>query len=345
MIDNQSGEVNISGDTEISSQSTGRLITNMGTLTISEGTITNMQGMPIYNEGMLNVSGSAKISSGADYTAIFNTNELNVQGGNINSTQHYGIYNDETGTANIGGTTQISGKIAFGNLGTANVTGGTLTTDTGDAIVNEESGTITISGNTQLTGIYDYTTFENRGISYINGADLSPNISGTIGNSGSMTITAGKFECEASTFAAITNKSNGTLKIQGENIEIISEGAGVGNVETAEIIGMPTIIGNRNAVQNGKIGDIENNLATLKINGGNISTDDSNAITNEANMEIDGNANISNSSSSYPTLHNKSTLIIKGGTITNKAKGYSVYNDGGTVEHIGGTLSTPYRIN
>ena len=66
------------------------------------------------------------------------------------------------------------------------------------------------------------------------------------------------------------------------------------------------------------------------MSGGTIISDNGNAINNFGEVNYSGTAQLRSGSASYPTLYNNSTGVarITGGTISNTANGYAIYNVG-----------------
>ena len=344
------GTINITGG-NLSSQGSNA-ISNFGTIQIS-GTakVTNSEGLntpTIANIGSADLTIKGGSVQTENHIAIYNTAEstLTITGGNIQSKTSGGVYNEgilgitggtveginaivNEGRANVGGTVQLLNKgqnyaiISNRNNATLTLTGGTLVANSSNVIKNDAGGTVNIKGGnlrSDVNAISNYGKMEISGTAQITN-DGTLNTPAIANNSGaSLTITGGTIKSE--NHMAIYNARGSTVEITGGSIQ--SKYNTVNNSGTMKVGGTAQItndgikVGSQETYPN----IYNQNGATLTVEGGTITSENSSAIHNCSGA----------------------TLRISGGNIRAKKSGeYGVYNDGSSnVTITGGTISSKY---
>ena len=144
--------------TEIASSATADyyVLTNNGTVTISEGKVTSpYRGIKNAESGTLNITGgniSTTHSYGTDNSGI-----LEISGGNITSDNSIGILNRDSGNLSIMGGTIKGEEDTIGSTGTGgiiSISGGTITSNEKAAVSVCKGTTVTITGGNIVGGLY-----------------------------------------------------------------------------------------------------------------------------------------------------------------------------------------------
>ncbi|MDD3023459.1 MAG: hypothetical protein PHE26_06130, partial [Syntrophomonadaceae bacterium] len=159
LIDIAAGNtLSICGNTSISYDGKGFCIYNLGTLSMSGGTINNSgTGKCLRNDGTALISSGIMRTDNSSADTILNNKDLTISGNATVSSSNDGIINAETLSALTinGGTitqTGTEGSAVFNDRGTINMTGGRVETTSASGLCFGISGggnnSITISGGT-----------------------------------------------------------------------------------------------------------------------------------------------------------------------------------------------------
>jgi len=307
---NSGGDLSISGVTVSGAKITsgnGGAFNNLGTLFVTDSTISNNDGNPNGGSGggIANNGGTLRITNSiiSDNTAYQGAGIGNFNGGNLtilystisgNSLTSFG---GGGGIRNYSGTLTVSNSIISGNSG--NSGGGILNNGTGTFIVSNS----TISGNSASgggAGIFNY------GIGTVLYSTLSGNISTSgLGQGGGIynTTSGGNLTISNSTLT-----SNSALKAGG----IWNNNSGIISISNSTLSG--------NISTSGKGGGIYNRLSTLTISNSTLS---GNSATNDSGGGIfnNGTLNIANTiianSPSGGDFAGTAAVLISGATAAN----------------------------
>ena len=283
---------------------------------------------------------------------------LNIANKTINLTSDTGTYTLSRTMAanliNIGSSNTL-------NLSNIKIDGGGV--DTGIGVVAVQYGT-TLNINQGTTIIENGPNAGGRGVDN-SGGHLVLNAGSIISNLGNAIIGSGVFDIKDGIVYNETTIDgypvvylwDGTFNVLGGNIEgrgsspaiyadggalNVSGGTMTSNANTIYIRdanNMPTV-----NISNGTISSTEDsafyNIAPATITGGTFTASNSNTIINgkKGQLTIDGTPVLTNTSESYPTLYNYGTVEIKNGTFTSPER-YALYNSGNATI-TGGSFSS-----
>ena len=283
---------------------------------------------------------------------------LNIANKTINLTSDTGTYTLSRTMAanliNIGSSNTL-------NLSNIKIDGGGV--DTGIGVVAVQYGT-TLNINQGTTIIENGPNAGGRGVDN-SGGHLILNAGSIISNLGNAIIGSGVFDIKDGIVYNETTIDgypvvylwDGTFNVLGGNIEgrglspaiyadggalNVSGGTMTSNANTIYIRdanNMPTV-----NISNGTISSTEDsafyNIAPATITGGTFTASNSNTIINgkKGQLTIDGTPVLTNTSESYPTLYNYGTVEIKNGTFTSPER-YALYNSGNATI-TGGSFSS-----
>ena len=152
------GTLNISGTANVNS--TAQPVANMGTLTISGGTVTSSGvggAFANYAGGTANVYGGTLSSTGSAGEIIYNLGSLNVTGGTYTATQPITMIYGNNSVINITDATIVYNGLVIRAAGTSRIT----ITDSSVTSTNSTYGVIHLEGDTQMNSIR--STIQNTG--------------------------------------------------------------------------------------------------------------------------------------------------------------------------------------
>ena len=225
---------------------TDNIITNRGTLVITDTTVTqnntagelNSTKRAVYNLGTLTVDGkvgvNGTVNGGVSLTTILNNGTLNVNNGLITSTSNSAISNTSTGTVvvNAGSITGAVGIINNSqSTGTIIVNGGSINTS-GHGIRNYIGNVEFNNGNIQ-TGLWgDGIWTSSTGNVSVTGGTITGGTNGVVTTgTGRITITGGTIEAKSTSNSGNAVNSHGKLTIGNNN------DANIATTQTPVLIG------------------------------------------------------------------------------------------------------------
>ena len=284
IINRDSGTINISGDSVISSNSSDAIL--------------------IYNYSNLNMTGGTATSSSSKYT-LYNAagSTTSISNGNIHSENSYAIYSNGTleigGTANISNTSSSVATLYNLTNGTFTMTGGTLTSENYRGIIN--NGTLEIRENANINSKSSTIYNQSSGKATITGGTVISVNSIAINNYGTVEIGENaNISNNATNYATISNQSSGILTISGGTIisksavTITNQSSGTLTITGGTITGVTNVIKNYGTLEIGGTSNISNTSSTyptvynystgiLTITGGTIINNDTSyyAVYNE----------------------------------------------------------------
>ncbi|KIT15151.1 hypothetical protein [Jannaschia aquimarina] len=274
---------------------TATTITNTGTITVSDGAALTRPVGSITNDGTLNLSGTVNT------TQLLNRGTLNatttgVVAGDLLTSGNADLAGRVNGAFSNTGTAETVGNLTLGgtaqNSGGFVISGGDTVTNSAGAFVN--TGTATVDG--VLTGALD-----NR-----NGLTLSGRVGGTLGNSGTISVTG-----DSTVVGALSNGASGRITIDdGATLEAQ---AGLDNANQLTIDGTLD-------------GDLTNASRTTLAGG-----DVEGRVTNQAGATLTS----SGASAITGPVTNAGTLNVTGGTLE---AGSGVINNNALTISDGATL-------
>jgi len=360
--------VSIECKAEITATADGKLFVNMGTLTISGGTIGN-QGMLIDNSyiGTLIISGG-EISTTGGAHAVLNGNEVTISGGTISATKGTAVFNRGGNITISGGEISATGE---GGLAVLNYEYGTLTINNGTIFATEKrgravlitNGTTTINGGTiSANGEDGSAVVKQEGTLIINNGTISTTGAscGAVScGTGMLTINNGTISANgASSYAVFTRSTTtingGTISANGASgralvvvdaeatiyngeisatadgtFAMLNEGYGVIDIRGGRISGSGTGVLWGNP--SGMIVNADN--GKLFMSGGTIecTSNYGNTIVNEKTIEISGGTVTSKGGEAIKNNHDDAQLTITGNAKVLAQEGYAVANTKGTV--------------
>lgn len=302
-------------------RTTGKLITNNGTVKVGTANSTNGANMDAVdrvvsggnvevNSGILNLTGAGELNTNF---AVISAVNITVNGGQIiNDYKHYGLITyapssviDFTGgiirakdwginsnaTLNMSGTAQINSIVGIVTAnGTINVSGGTITGGS-YGIKNEANGNINVTGGTITGGTYGIHNTSN-GIINVSGGTITGgthgiynNANGTINVSGSTTSITGTTDQGIRGCSGNVTVSDGTITGATHGISVRNDS---NNNSGSIIITGGTITGNQYGLY-----AAGNSTITLGNNDGTVSKTTpeiiSNATSSHAGVYTEGN--------------------------------------------------------
>lgn len=295
-------------------------ITNNGTLMITgTGKIRSVEtanrGTLITNNGTLTVDGPTIIREASTYNRnlVNNIGTFTMKSGTISivgngwTVQNSGNIEVKGGTISAGDTTTI-----YSSNGTVIISGGTVTNGNADAIYIGASSTFNITGGSVTS---ENNAVYNEGISIINGGTISSTVNGNAFSncsSGKVTVNSGTLKTEG------TNSGYAFSTTSSEKA-IINDGT------------LTAVNGGALHVATGSLCDV---------NGGNISSTNSNAVWLSGTLNVDNATFTAKSSANTIAVVDDGVLTINSGTITNNGTGYALWHDSSKQVIInGGTIT------
>lgn len=290
-----------------------------GTLEVKAGgTLENNVNITIPENSTLITSGNIQLGA-----AITNEGTMTVAGGSVTSSN---ITITNTGTMTVtGGAISCNSTSAITTTGTLNVTGGTVSGTSG--IYAEAGSNVTVSGGT-VTGT------SNAGILGVNSNAITVTVSGN-----------GKVFGDQ---YGIYNRG-GTVNVSGGEV-------GATNTLNQTSYGIYTVDKGNVTVSGGQITSVNGtgvfqNTGALNISG---SADVSGALSGiyvaAGTLDISGDAVVSGTSHGVRLENGTNTVTIRDqvliqATSTTAASPYALYNNGSTVEILGGTIISTHPTN
>ena len=180
---------------------------------------------------------------------------------------------------------------------------------------------------------YSWETITNKGKTFINHSKVSNTSNNTIDNSGTLQITSGS-EMTTVSATSVYNEATGNLLITGGSISSETKYA-ISNQGTVKIEGGNISSDSGTVIYNQVNSDME-------ITGGSILPQSKIAINCYGKLKISGNAEIKSEAENYPTIYAQSgsEVVIAGGTITAESSNAIWNRTGSTVRISGGNISS-----
>ena len=377
------GTLTISGSGTIKggkNSSGGGGIQNLGTLTISGGTIientSTSWGGGIHNEGTLNISGGIieqNTASGCNGGGIHNTGKLNITGGTIQSNSATGlgagIYHDGA-TFNLQGAPYISDNASNNVYLTTDhhiiTINGTLSNTTAIGITMQTLGIFTSGLNTKGT-IANFSSEESTTVKLVTGAGneaelltywnhLNRLLALDSGET-SYELEAGKTyqATDGDAYLHVPSGKTFTLSLGGRTLNrnlssATNEGCVIYNEGDLTINGSGIITGGKNSDLGTTRGGGICNTGTLTIAGGTISNNTTaqcgGGIYNTGTLNIQGGTIQSNTASEKGSgiYHNGTKFSLQGSPTISSNTTNNVYLETGKTIAISGTLNNNTAI-
>ena len=366
------GTMTVAGGSVTSSNIT---ITNTGTMTVTGGAISCNSTSAITTTGTLNVTGGTVSGTSGIYAEA--GSNVTVSGGTVTGTSNAGILgvNSNAITVTVSGNGKVFGDQygIYNRGGTVNVSGGEVgatntLNQTSYGIYTVDKGNVTVSGG-QITSVNGTGVFQNTGALNISGsADVSGALSGIYVAAGTLDFSGGTAEGNES--AGIYAATADTVTISGGTISSLTKYGIQQTKGTVAISGTTEITGSDSgiyitagklAMDGGTVqgtddtsagiwGASEENYIT--VTGGTVTGGGFGGIykVSKGTLDISGDAVVSGTSHGVRLENGTNTVTIRDqvliqATSTTAASPYALYNNGSTVEILGGTIISTHPTN
>ena len=316
-VANQTGILTINGGKIVANKGIG--IANSSDLTSNISQTASVEakvGNAVVNNGIFEIKGGT-IKSGSNAVVNSGAKTMTINGGNISSTgtNLVAVYNAGSGRIDLNaGTITSNGSGVVNNTGTVIVNGANISGITGSGVSNEAGNVDIIKGTISCAALGVKTM--SGAITNISGGTITAGTASTQGNAimntetGKVTITGGNISTTQG--IVMFNEGSGTIKVNNPTANI-----NAGRFPVLFNKGSGTIEVNSGTYKSTGMHVIENSTTgTIKVTGGNMSTNDDYAVIDSPGSGI---------------------VTVSGGNLT--AQRVAIYTNAGRTTITGGTIS------